>query len=295
MRRMIETAIVLVAVLLTTGSVCLGASLNWEGTATVHLYPEDWVNPKFPGGGVATVNGSSGALPDHLNSIRLDRGRGLISGEWTHVVTDPEVAGSGLAAVRYLAIEAMSGTIGGSFTEGRYPGAMGVRGIVQVCLLSTACTTYVPLALTQPTTVNGVPGGGVEGLGIGGLLTMGGYGGIRVSVQMAPWTVKTVTGQNYVETPSGAMINSEWTMRGWAHGPQSGTSSTAAVDGGIQLVTPAQIETNVVTGFGHPSGRLGSNVGSVISVTIRFVPEPGLGLMLAAGVGGLIVLGRQRG
>lgn len=252
-----------------------GASLNWEGTATAHLYPEDYVNAKFRGGGVATVNGSSGEIPYHLDEIRLGKNRGLIGGSHTHLVTDPDTAAFGLAAIRYVDVEGMTGTIGGSFAEGRSPGPMPVRGIVHVCLLTEECTSYAAMPLTQPTTVNGIPGSGVRGLGVGGLLTIGGYGGIRISVQMAPWTIKTVAGQNAVETEDGGEVNSSWTMAGFAHGPASGSSSTAAPGGFIKLVTPAQVATNMPIGFGHPSGRVAGTIGSVISLSIRFIPEPG--------------------
>ena len=295
MRRNATLAVLAIAtVLLTWGGGARAAVLNWAGTATVHLYSGDDANAKFVGGGVATVNGSSGAVPDHLDQIRLSRGRGLISGEHTHFVTDPEIAGYGLAAIQYLGIEGATGTIGGSFHTGRYPGPMPVRGLVRICLLSPICTTYAALALTQPTTVNGVPGDGVKGLGVGGLLTIGGYGGIRISVEMAPWTVKTVTGYNVVSTESGAQVNSAWTMAGFAHGPASGTSSTAGPGGFIKLVTPAQIDTNMPTGFGHPTGRLSGTVGSVVSLSIRFIPEPSLLLMLGSGVVGLAALARAR-
>ena len=72
-------------------------------------------------------------------------------------------------------------------------GTSPVHGVVKVCLLSTACTQYLPLVLSQATTINGVTGTGVNAVGVGGLLTAGGYGGIRISLQAAPWTVKTAT------------------------------------------------------------------------------------------------------
>ncbi len=274
------------------------APLNWAGTATVHLYPHDDVNPKFTGGGVATVNGTSGVIPDHLDSIRLAKARGLIEGDWTHFVTDPENAARGVAAIQYLDLQGLTGTIGGSFPTGRYPGPLGVRGMVKVCLLSTSCSIWAPLALTVPTTVNGVPGGGVKGLGIGGLLTMGGYGGIRISVQMAPWTIKTVSGHGVTTTSQGAAVNQTWQTAGWVHGPGSQTaSSTAAIGGMLRLVTPAQIDTNMVLGFGAPDGRFGETAGSVVSLTLRFIPEPeplmGLGTVLV-GLGLLMEIRRRR-
>ena len=281
------TALAAVVFALGMSSEALGALLNWAGTGTVHLYGGDNVNTKFPGGGVATVNGTSGVIPDRLTSIRFAPHRGMIGGEDTFLVTDPNVSASGLAAIQYRGISARTGTVVAS-------GAIPIGGMVRVCLLSTACTTFASFAMTVPTTVNGVPGDGVKGIGVGGLLTLGGYGGIRVSIQAAPWTIGTVFGQNVVETSEGALISSVWTMRGWAHGPASGTSSTAAVDGRMKIVTPAQIETNASFGFGHPKGRFAGTVGSVLSMEFVFIPEPGFLLLLGSGVVGLFVLGRIR-
>lgn len=287
------TALAAVLLALAMSSDALGAVLNWKGTGTVHLYQGD-VNAHFYGGGVATVNGTSGVIPDHLNEIRFAPHRGMIEGEHTHFVTDPEIASSGLAAIRYRNVEALTGTVGGSLATEVRPGPIPVGGIVNVCLLSSACSIFVPLAMTVPTTVNGVPGEGREGIGIGGLLTLGGYGGIRVSVQAAPWTIGTASGQNIIVTDDGLQVPSAWTMRGWAHGPASGTTSTLSVGGKMKAVTPVQISTNVAFGFGHPSGKFAGSIGSVLSLTIEFIPEPGFLLLLGSGVTGLGVLGRLR-
>lgn len=48
-------------------------------------------------------------------------------------------------------------------------GILPLGGTVKSCLLSTACTQSVALVLTQPTAVNGVPGFGTKGVGVGGL------------------------------------------------------------------------------------------------------------------------------
>jgi hypothetical protein len=74
---------------------------------------------------------------------------------------------------------------------------------------------------------------------------------------------------------------------GFAHGPASGTTSTAQPSGVVQLVTPSQVRTNL---------SLGTNVKvSVLTeLLIHFVPEPGLLLLLGSGVFGLALLGRSR-
>ena len=165
---------------------------------------------------------------------------------------------------------------------------MPVGGVVKICLLSTACTQFLPLVLNQPTTVNGVPGTGSKGVGVGGMVTAGGYGGIRISLQAAPWTIKTATVLDQI-TPTGGppRIITTWTAQGWAHAPASTTTSTVQLSGMVQLVTPNQVVTNM---------DLGSNqvMGSFVILVIRFIPEPGLLLLLGSGVAGLALLGRRR-
>ncbi len=165
---------------------------------------------------------------------------------------------------------------------------MGVGGVVKVCILSTACTQFLPLVLNQPTTVNGVPGTGTKGAGVGGLITAGGYGGIRISLQAVPWTIKTVTVLDQI-TPTGGppRIMSTWSAKGWAHAPASTTTSTAQPSGMVQLVTPNQIVTNIPIGSSD-------KMGSFVITVIHFIPEPGLLLLLGSGVAGLAFLGRRK-
>jgi hypothetical protein len=288
------------------------ARLNWEGTLTsttgslppLHL----------TGGGVATVNGSSGTIPAHLATLRLQASRGGIEGTDTNIITDPEVAGNGIAAIILVGqggtgtLAPISGAIGSqsALTQRVLP----ARGLSKLCLLSTVCTDFLPLILTQPTTngaryqVNtatpnqltpgalqgkrlGVPGTGVKGVGIGGLITVGGDSAIRISLEAAPWTVKTATAIDQTDDNTGAGAFHEVTRMGFAHGPASGTTSTAQPSGVLQLVTPSQVRTNLA---------LGSNVKVSIltELLIHFIPEPGLMLLLGSGVMGLALIGRSR-
>jgi len=147
---------------------------------------------------------------------------------------------------------------------------------------------YLPLVLSQPTTVNGVPGGGFNAVGVGGLVTAGGYGGIRLSLQAAPWTIKTATALDQI-TPTGGppRVMETWVAKGWAHAPASTTTSTAQPGGMLQLVTPNQVTTNLPLGSSD-------KMGSFVIVVYEFIPEPGLLLLLGSGVAGLAVLGRRR-
>ncbi|MCH8131284.1 MAG: PEP-CTERM sorting domain-containing protein [Myxococcales bacterium] len=103
----------------------------------------------------------------------------------------------------------------------------------------------------------------------------------------APWTVKTVTAIDQITTTSGNTTFTMVTAKGFAHAPSSGTTSTAALSGVVQMVTPVQIVTNLSLGS---SAKLGGSV----SLLIHFIPEPGLLMLLGSGVVGLAFLGSRR-
>ena len=129
---------------------------------------------------------------------------------------------------------------------------------------------------------------GTIGVGIGGLLTVGGDTPIKISIQGAPWTIKTATVVDHITTTN--KVNQLFVtkkIQGFAHGPASGTTTTASPSGVVQLVSPAQVTTNL---------PLGSNkkVSSGQILRIHFIPEPGLLLLLGSGVAGLAILGRRR-
>ena len=284
-------------VLFSTGLLVLGtagiasaAALNWEGTWTLDM--GDFGEGSTTGGGVATVNSSAGDIPAHLNTLRLAASRGQITGTWTNYITDPDTAANGIAAVQYQGVQGGTGTFGpisggvastGVLTKNTMP----TYGFVKLCLLTTACDTFLGVPFTAPTTVNGVTGTGIKGIGIGGMLTLGGYGGIRMSLHQAPWTVKTATVVDQITTTGGNRISFNIVYKGWAHNPASTTSSTAQPSGMVQLVAPQQVETNL---------PLGSNdkVGTGAMFVIHFIPEPGLLLLVGSGIAGLAVLGRAR-
>jgi hypothetical protein len=280
---------------LGTAGVASAAVLNWAGTATV-LLPK-YGPAEFRGGGVATINGSSGVIPAHLNTLRLAASRGQIEGTVTRIVTDPDLWGSGAGPPRliYDGVRLMTGTwggiSGGAASTSTGGGILLVGGLVKFCVLSTACTMYIPLVLNQPTTVNGVPGSGTKGVGVGGLITVGypsGFGGVKISLQAAPWTIKTATVLDQIEDYAGGpRYITTLVAKGWAHAPASTTTSTAQPSGMVQLVTPNQVTTNLPLGSMY-------KMGSFAILVIRFIPEPGLLLLLGSGVAGLVILGRRR-
>ena len=221
----------------------------------------------FTGMGVSAVNGS--ASGGHLTTLRIAGG---ISGTQLVPVTDPEVSATltGLRATATLG----TGTLrpfGGSapvsqpqLTQRVLP----VFGLARLCL-AAGCTSRLDLPLAQ----------GSRGVGVGGLITVGGGGSIRLSLEAAPWTIRTATVP--VTTNGGETV--AVAAEGWLHGPASFTTSTAVTGGALSLVTPLRITSNL----GTPLSAFGR-------LTLRFVPEPGLLLLMGSGLLGLIVIGRAR-
>ena len=150
---------------------------------------------------------------------------------------------------------------------------------MRICLLVAGCSINLPI----PLTVNGS-----KGVGIGGRITVNTFstgGLVKISLEASPWTLGTasVTG---IPTPSGG--TSAVTAMGFVHGPVSGTSSTASTmgSGAIRLVTPVRVTTTL-----NPPSDVLALMGTL---TVHFVPEPGLLLLLGSGIAGLAVIGRHR-
>ena len=305
-----------VAVTVGGAGVASARPLNFAGTLKTQIaaLPELGVS----GGGVATVNGTSTTIPAHLDSLRLAASRGIVTGTDTNIITDPDVAGNGIAAI-IINFEPGTGTLA-PFTGTPVPNPgtkfpltqnqLPIGGVAKLCLLSTVCTDFLPLLLTQPTTngaryqVNtattnqltplgtqgkrlGIPGTGVRGIGVGGLVTVGGFSAVRISLEAAPWTVKTATAIDQTDDNTGAAAFHNVTRMGFMHGPASGTTSTAQPSGVVQIVTPSQVRTNLTLGTNE-------KVAAITELVIHFIPEPGLLLLLGSGVVGLALIGRSR-
>jgi hypothetical protein len=255
------------ALLACTAGTAGAGPLRWQGTLSLQLVGINTVDAT--GGSFATVNGS-GSL-GHLTTLAINGG---ITGTASLFISDPGLAP--LVAVRASmtlgsgALRPISGAAASG--EGLTQKVLPVGGIFKFCILW--CVSYLPVPLTVS---------GTQGVGIGGMLTLNGYGpGIHISMQGAPWTVKTavVTG---IPTDNGGF--SSISAFGFAHGPASITSSTANISGVVQLVTPAKIMTTLGTGTIWPV--LGT-------LTIHFVPEPGPLLLFGAGVIALGIARRRR-
>jgi len=258
------------------------APLNYQGT----LIFEFGTMPPIPafGGGVATVNDSGGL--GHLGNLRVKASRGGITTIGAVAVgTDflgPPIFGIQMtASLRTGTLGPISGGVQSSpLTKNVLP----VAGLLKFCAFSTACVAFQPLELTQHTGATGT-----KGFGIGGILTLGGTGPVRISIEAAPWTVKTGTVIDQITTPVGGTVKKfvNVTQMGFAHGPSSNTSSTANPSGVVQLITPMQVVTNLQDG-----SRL--KIAAFGFLTVHFIPEPGMLLLLGSGVAGLVLLGRQR-
>jgi hypothetical protein len=88
-------------------------------------------------------------------------------------------------------------------------------------------------------------------------------------------------------TPGGVKKFINVADAGFAHDPSSTTTNTAQPSGVVQLISPMQVRTNLATGSNEKIALFGI-------LTIHFIPEPGMLLLLGAGVAGLVVIGRHR-
>jgi len=264
-------------------STASAAPLKYTGTLLLEL----GTLPSIPvtGGGVSTVNDDEGI--GHLGKLRLKASRGGISTPSVFVpITD--AAAAPIVGLRFTDVAVGTGTLGPvsggvqsvPLSNNRLP----VAGLVKVCLFSTLCGTALPLILTQHTGVSSN-----KGVGIGGILTIGGTSPIRISIEAAPWTLKTKTSIDQITTPVGGTkkiyVNRQ--AKGFAHGPSSNTSSTALPSGVVQFITPMQVVTNLQQGSNLKIALFGY-------LKIHFIPEPGMLLLLGSGVAGLVLLGRHR-
>jgi hypothetical protein len=243
-----------ILLLLIRIGVADAATLEWSG----------YITTPFGGGpplvvtgtGVATISTTVVHGVEYIDGIRLGTG---LQGTATLPVTDP--MSPTLQTVR------LTGGIEGNdlFTlENR---EIPVRGQLKMCIFFPGCAFYLPIPLTASS--------GSVGIGIGGMITINGKArgaGPKMSVQAAPWTVGVVTITN--ETENG--VNT-YTVKGIV----SPIGATAELNGQIQLVTSMVVKS---------SGSLYERE-YPLTLRVRFVPEPGMLLLLTSGTAGLMLLG----
>ena len=200
----------------------------------------------------------------------------LVTGGATVPLSDPEL--SPLVSLRGHMIlgTGLIGQISGGATSGNAlsPNTLPVGGIFKLCILFMGCPSYIPVPLTD---------NGTRGLGIGGLLTINGFGkaGIKISAINNPWTIKTAVVAS-IPTANGNAFTTQ-SRFGFAHGPGSGTSSTANQSGVVQLVTPARVITTI-----------NGTTPLFAILRIHFIPEPGTFLLFGSGVVAMGIAGRRR-
>jgi hypothetical protein len=212
------TRLVLALFVLFGAGQASAKTLGWHGTLDIDVGALPEVT--FKGSGVATVNNSGGG--SHLNTLRLAGG---ITGSGTIPVTDPDTTGT--IPSYQLTVTLGTGTLSGisGAPPLNPPATLPVPGVTRVCLFAPGICNP---SISVPLTLNS----GATGLGVGGLLTMGNKGLVRISIQVAPWTVGTVSGIN--QTKDGGLTTI--TRVGFVHGAASNNSSTATGSGVIQLI-----------------------------------------------------------
>jgi hypothetical protein len=223
------------------------ASLAFAGTLSIQIAMLPAAG--IAGSGVASFDGSSAG--GHAGSLALSAS--VFAATAVHVpVTDPAVAP--LEGVLLTAHNDAGAFTGGAGSLG---GVLPVRGLARICLAH-------PCELGPPSNVS-IP------LSIGLTSSRSTAFFMNLTVQGAPWT-------------SGAISAYGLRASGYAHGPASGTSSTAAPSGVVSLVTPILVSTNVGASPTLPI---------YARMTLHFVPEPAPAGLLLAGCAALGLAGRR--
>jgi hypothetical protein len=271
------------------GALAVGAAgeagataMSVEATLTVKYGATDPVS--LTGVGVAAVNPIVGG--DRLVSLLVGP---IDYGDIEEPVkfTDPVVT----LIVKSYDLKGVSGQSGffrdlshaTTSTANLTQNALPIAGIARICLLIEGClsATSVEVDLTQ---------NGTRGIGIGGTITANanatGYtiSSFEISLHHAPWQLAPAT--LLQSTVSSSMLTVMAT--GYVRGPLSNTWTAAKVGGAIQLISPSQVFTEGVPGGYSDTQALFTRL------TLNFVPEPGLLLLLGPAVVGLALLGRRR-
>jgi len=293
--------LVLTAIFIVLGLAGTATASTSYFAGTVKIVIGDLEPAYITGSGVATYTGSGGGA--HVTTIAAPQS-GIVGSDVV-IVTDPEgIADNGILSIR-ITFTAAGGSLGplnstATLTQSKQ-GPTGT-GVVRICLFVEGCGINLVAQLAHTTqTVSGL----AAGAGVGGQMTLGGSGLIRISIDNRPWTILTASGIDQPDalpasatgrTFSGALGGTTWnykikTKMGFAHGPLSATSTvgdgTPASPGVIQFVAPSQTTTNITS---TSSKRISNpNV-----LRYQMVPEPGMMLLIVSGAAGLVVLGRRR-
>jgi len=265
-------------------SAAAGAALlEFESLTLIEFSNLDHAQASVEGTGIVQVNGAGGLGP--LDSITFITANPAAINT-VIPITDPIVTAT-VASVRITSARLRPDLQGNVFapvsgvlqntvsqlTQNTVP----FTGNVRICLFYAGCNSgHIDLVL------GGTLEGEMIGPGVGGTVAAS-SGSIRISLQGAPWTVGTTYVNNRTPTSSNVTM---FRRTGFAHGPESLTSSAAMTGGVVQFVT-----ANQVTATGIPRNDL---TGQIILHRLHFIPEPGLLLLLGSGALGMAMLGRRR-
>jgi hypothetical protein len=258
------------------------ALLEFESLTLIEFSNLGHAQASVEGTGIVRVNGADGLGP--LDSVTFITANSAALNT-TIPITDPIVTAT-VASVRITSarlrpdlqgnvLAPVSGVLQSTvsqLTQNTVP----FTGNVRICLFYAGCNSgHIDLVL------GGTLDGQMIGPGVGGTVAAS-SGTIRVSLEGAPWTVRTVSVSNRTASSGITMF----TLAGFAHGPLSLTSSAATPGGVVQFVT-----ANQVTATGIPRNDI---TGQIILHRLHFIPEPGLLLLLGSGALGMAMLGWRR-
>jgi len=219
----------LVACAMLLGAARSGTAMPFTGELSIQILTLDPLATS--GSGTSVVTARNGA---HLAALEV--AGNVFSGASLGIpVTDP-------LAYPIRGLQATIANEAASFAEtaaGRLAGSMPLRGSVKVCLFG-ACSAAIANIL--------VP---LAPIGTGGSTFVS--AAVNLTVRGAPWTTGTAT----IGTVS---------VQGAARGPAGAASSTAQLDGQLNMVTPVFVSTNIAPSAVVPVfGFLRLGFGSLVS------------------------------
>jgi hypothetical protein len=235
-----------VAALLFAGSAPAALAASFPVTGTLSIEILNVAAIGTAGSGTAVVNGSGGG--GHLDTLALPTGVFQTSGIVVPLTDSAVYPINGLQ----LTAGNQAGTISGG------AGVVPLSGATKICLFGPCAAAIANL--TVPLSIVGAGGAGFN------------TAAVNLTILGAPWTTGTVAIGTF-------------TRMGFARGPASNTSSTAAPSGVIRLVTPVVVSTNIGSSPSVPIFAV---------MTLHFVPEPGTIALLGGGLVAVAAAGRRR-